>query len=333
MIMGIRNSIGCAPSLCINVELEKPKLLKKPKKIAWKLDKSRSPFQDLMLIAGSAGVLLMLVFLEQQGFNLNSLRWFQVPLGLIHVLFVPGYCLTVIVFPQSDDIDGLTRVALSIGLSVSMLPPLAVLLNMLPGGITIWPMARFLNLWIICLSVVGMLRRRSLVTLGIAYIPPVFLPPLTWQGVTWLKRLCFIASVALIGGGIVLGTSLLLLPPLMLHLTEFYLLGSAGMAQDYPRSAKVGEEIKVNAEIINREQGPRTYHVEVWVTDTWNNYRRECLLVSAPITTTAGSTKEVPLTWKIPWSGENQKVEILLFMKPKPQPYRRTVLWINVAEE
>lgn len=309
-------------------------MAKKIEKITWE----PSPFQDLMLIAGSAAVLLMLVFLEQQGFNLNSLRWLQVPLGLIHVLFVPGYCLTVIVFPQDDDIDDLTRIALSIGLSISMLPPLAVLLNLLPERITIWPMARFLNLWIICLSIVGMMRRRSLITLGIAYIPPVFLPLKTLKDLTQQKqdRLRFmasVASVAIIGSGIFSGIGLLILPPLVLHLTEFYLLGSEGMAQDYPRSTKVGEEIKVKAEIINREHGPRTYHVEVWVTDTWNNDRRERLFVSAPITTTEGIAKEVPLTWEMPWSGENQKVDFLLFMEPNPKPYRQTTLWINVAEE
>src|SRR4029453_5369256 len=88
---------------------------------------------DLLLLAGLPLYLPVLL--------LFPVPLLQVPLGLLGALLAPGYALTVALFPRRDQIDGLARAALSFGLSVAVLPVLALVLNALPWGIRPWPIA------------------------------------------------------------------------------------------------------------------------------------------------------------------------------------------------
>jgi len=53
--------------------------------------------------------------------------------------------------------------------------------------------------------------------------------------------------------------------------TEFYILGLAGKAGDYPTGLVVGEEGKVIVGIVNREHQPTSYNVEVRINNIKNN--------------------------------------------------------------
>ena len=48
--------------------------------------------------------------------------------------------------------------------------------------------------------------------------------------------------------------------------TEFYILGKAGLAEDYPRQSTVDDELSVMMGIVNREPSERSYRVEVWAS-------------------------------------------------------------------
>lgn len=55
-------------------------------------------------------------------------------LGSIFVLFLPGYSLIKVLFPTWE-LDNIERIALSIGMSLALVPITGLLLNYTPGGI------------------------------------------------------------------------------------------------------------------------------------------------------------------------------------------------------
>src|SRR6266545_1760907 len=121
---------------------------------------------DLLLIVDLAILLPILVLLS----------WLRVPLGLALVLFAPGYVLTEAIFPRRHEIGGVTRAALSFGLSAVTLPLLALVLSALPWGIRPWPMVLSLSFWVVLLCTIAIWRRRASVGSGAAGLPPRPLP-------------------------------------------------------------------------------------------------------------------------------------------------------------
>ncbi|MEA1944277.1 MAG: DUF1616 domain-containing protein [Euryarchaeota archaeon] len=86
----------------------------------------------------------------------------RVILGLLLVLFLPGYSLIAALFPRKDDLDGIERIALSFGLSIAVVPLLVLTLNYTPFGIRLVPILVVLSLFTVSLAVVAYLRRQGL---------------------------------------------------------------------------------------------------------------------------------------------------------------------------
>ena len=83
----------------------------------------------------------------------------RVVLGLLLVLFLPGYSLIAALFPRKDDLDGIERIALSFGLSIAVVPLLGLALNYTPLGIRLVPVLLGLSLFTVLLAVVAGVRR------------------------------------------------------------------------------------------------------------------------------------------------------------------------------
>jgi hypothetical protein len=79
---------------------------------------------------------LLAVFLIPDLFPLNIVRWV---LGSIFVLYLPGFSLIQLLFPKGKEIDSLERFALSIGLSLALVPLIGLVLNFTPWGIRFAP--------------------------------------------------------------------------------------------------------------------------------------------------------------------------------------------------
>ncbi len=79
--------------------------------------------------------------------------------GLSLVFFLPGYSLVAALFPRRDDLGGLERVAVSFGLSVAVVPLLALVLNYTPFGIRLAPVLTVLSVFTILLSLLAWVRR------------------------------------------------------------------------------------------------------------------------------------------------------------------------------
>ena len=67
-------------------------------------------------------------------------------LGSLMVLYLPGYSLIEALYPKKEDLDGLERLALSIGLSLALVPLVGLALNYTPWGIRLDPIVVSLSL-------------------------------------------------------------------------------------------------------------------------------------------------------------------------------------------
>jgi uncharacterized membrane protein len=83
-------------------------------------------------------------------------RWI---LGSVFVLFIPGYVAVEALFPEGRELDLLERLALSVGLSLALVPLVGLLLNYTPWGIRLTPIVISLFIVTVGLSLVGFVRR------------------------------------------------------------------------------------------------------------------------------------------------------------------------------
>jgi uncharacterized membrane protein len=79
----------------------------------------------------------------------------RIILGLPSVLFFPGYTLMAALYPRKSSIKSVERLALSVGLSVAIVPLLGLILNYLPWGIRLYPILISLSLFVTSMSVIA----------------------------------------------------------------------------------------------------------------------------------------------------------------------------------
>lgn len=259
----------------------------------------------------------------------------QLPLGLAYVLFVPGWCLTAALFARVDDLDDIERVGLGLGLSVAWVSLLALILDRLPWGLRLWPI--LLGELASCAVFAAVaLWRRIRQPAGEAHAPQ-----LDWRPCVWWRRLprfdrriYIFCAVALLVATLA-AAWIFLVPSPDEFMTEFYILGKGGQAEDYPREAVPGEVLTVTMGIHNLERGTMTYRAEVWAVDPWEDLAE---LVAGPdmFTLVRDQTVEAAVEWAMPWVGQDQMVEFRLYSDeqgPEPtEPYRLLRLWLNVNE-
>jgi uncharacterized membrane protein len=248
----------------------------------------------------------------------------RVPFGLVAALFAPGYALTAALFPGRTDLDGPARAALSFGLSVATLPVLALVLNVLPWGIRLWPIVLTLSLWLLLLSGIALWRRRGAAS-GAAYVPPTIQPMDWWHSLSQRARASYAVGglvLVLIGTAAGTGFTMMSSDP-STRTTEFYVLGPNGLVENYPREVTPGQEMQVKVGIRNDEGAPARYRVEV-------RTQGQLLSQTEPITLESGGTWESPLRYMLTQVGDDQPIDILLFRNDDPKPLRQLGLSVNV---
>lgn len=248
----------------------------------------------------------------------------RVVLGLSFVLFFPGYTLIAALFPARDDLNCIERIALSFGLSIAVVPLLGLILNYTPWGIRLYPI--LLTLWIVTflLSVIAIHRRNKL------SFEKRFMVSLNVEATKWgnLSRMDKILSGALVGTIIFAVGSfyyVTTIPKVGDQFTEFYILGSGGKAEFYPRDIKTGEEKEVILGTVNHEYRPVSYTAEVRM----DGYVKTRL---GPFQLNHEEENEEPVSFSVDEPHENLKVEFLLFKDGESAPYRSLYLWVNVHE-
>jgi uncharacterized membrane protein len=94
------------------------------------------------------------------------IRILRMFLGSIMVLFIPGYTLIEALYPAEVELSDLERLALSIGLSLAVVPLVGLVLNYTPWGIRLNPVLASLTLLSIALLIIAAYRKYLLVARG-----------------------------------------------------------------------------------------------------------------------------------------------------------------------
>ena len=111
---------------------------------------------DLTAVLLSTFVIVALIFLPY-----TNVSVFRQILSIIIVIFNPGYALTAALFPRKHDVSNIERITLAFGLSIAIVPLLAVILAY-SGPIALGSIVGVLTLVIISCSIIGLWRRRNL---------------------------------------------------------------------------------------------------------------------------------------------------------------------------
>ena len=111
---------------------------------------------DIAIVMILATLLIIFVFTLPDG---NILR---IAFGLPFLLFLPGYSLVSAMWARKSELDGLERVALSLGLSIAIVALAGLGLNYTPWGITLTSVAICLYCLILILGSITWLRRSKL---------------------------------------------------------------------------------------------------------------------------------------------------------------------------
>ncbi len=291
--------------------------------------KRQLPF-DLMFVAGL--VLLTDIFILVPTLSENFLRTY---LGIILVLFLPGYALTGAIFPAKKDLEGIERAVVSLGLSIALVPILGLGLNYTVWGIREIPVLAGLSVFTLLMCVVAYYKRSLVPETEISEISlkASFLNLKTeilgtpQSNVD--KVLAFFVVVLILASmgslAYVIGV-----PKEREHFTEFYILGANGTAGNYPTEFVKGENGTVIVGIVNHEYGPVDYTMEIKL----ENKSLPLSKNQRPISLEHNMSWENPVTFTPPFEGNNMKLEFLIFNETeKTVPYRDLHLWINVTSE
>lgn len=270
------------------------------------------------------------------------------------LLFLPGYSLLGALFPRADDIDLLERAALSVGLSVAVVPLIGLGLNYTPLGIRLLPLLVAVSLFILVMVALAHYRRarckpeeRFAVPFPamVAQVKEEF--PLR-KGTRTERLLNALLLVAIIGA-VITTVLVIALPKPGEYYTEFYLLGSNRMMADYPDQVRVGSAYPLYIGIVNHEYRPVTYTIETYGTTfvTDNSTNETSLIAMEPLwqqslTLAHNETVLIPYSLSVNKSGYN-RIEFLLFNATVPGPevtggdriaasYRDLHLWVNVTQ-
>lgn len=235
----------------------------------------------------------------------------RVALGLVVVLAAPGYALMSALFPRSDDIDGVERLALTLGLSIAATPHVGLVLNATPWGIRLVPMAVGLTLFTALFTGVAVWRRRR------AGPEQAF----AWPWGTPLMRQGSLLAAGVMA--VLLGVPALavaLRPPE--HATEFYVLGSTGQLQSYPTRLEPGEPFTITLGITNHEREALSFRLGIPFDPRYDQARTSVI--------EPGDRWQRTLELAAPESQGRTRLEFELYRPDDTEPYRSLHLFVTM---
>ncbi|MGQ9588201.1 MAG: DUF1616 domain-containing protein [Thermoplasmata archaeon] len=189
-------------------------------------------------------------------------------LGLVFVLFLPGYAATAALFPENEQIDGIERVALSFGLSIAIVPLIGLALNFTPWGIRLNPILGWVGSFIIAVSLLAWYRRMRLPSDERFAIVIDF--KMDFRGMPLVDKLLTIGIVVMLVASVAVLAWAITMPRVGERFTQLAILGPGGMATDYPRNMTVGENKTVLLSVKSFEHRATNYTIVIVLTNRTN---------------------------------------------------------------
>lgn len=247
----------------------------------------------------------------------------RIIIGVPFLLFFPGYTLIAAMFPRRDSLAGVERAALSLALSVAVVPLIGLVLNYV-WEISVYPILISITAFVALMCVLAFLRRSGL--------PPQerFEPKITLHIPQWGRQsppdrvLFAVLAIAVIGAAAT-AIYVAVRPKTPERFTEFYLLGSQGTMEYYPQQIVLGASADVTVGVVNHEGDEITYRVRAGLDGTE-------LRTIEGVALRDGDTWEETVTLAPTRVGDNQKVEFLLYRDGESEPYQELHLWIDVID-
>jgi len=246
----------------------------------------------------------------------------QMGLAIILALFGSGYSIMAVLFPRTQDIDFVERMALSSCLSLAIGGFLGFALANSIWGLRLIPFLISIALFnIVCYFLVWFRRRNF---------------PDQEMTVNWDSRIFFarlktsqnstgsfmtIILVIFFMSGVWVFTQKLHLTPNDPPMTEFFLLGEDLHTENYPLAGSSGDSLVVRYGIVNLEYETGTYQIIA-------SANGEEVGSSQPMEIKPTETQISPIEFFIPNTSEDQvKVEFVLYREDIA--YRSLHLWID----
>lgn len=111
---------------------------------------------SLYVALAASLVAVLVIYVLPPDYPLVMLRWV---FGSAFVLIIPGFVTVEALFPKGRELDSIERLALSVGLSLALVPLIGLALNYTPWGIRLDPIVVSLTILTSGLSMVALARR------------------------------------------------------------------------------------------------------------------------------------------------------------------------------
>jgi uncharacterized membrane protein len=248
----------------------------------------------------------------------------RVWLAVILAFLGTGGSTVAVLFSRAHDLDLVERVALSACLSMTLGGLFGFALARSPWGLNLWPFLIMTGLYNLVCYVLILYRQRNL-DIGEKFIQldcgKLILLGKTDQGN--LSRIVTGALILVLFGGVWMFIQASRTAHLDPPMTEFYLLGSGGQTESYPKTGYPGGTLDVDYGIVNRENEAAAYQIKVFI-------QGEQVGESPSTRMDPNETQIKMIEFHLPKSISNLvKVEFVLYRGDVP--YRFLHLWIDIS--
>lgn len=266
-------------------------------------------WRDLLVVAGILGGALAL-----QG----SHTLLRVPLGVLAVLFVPGYALAAVVFPTNRQIDLVERIGLALGASLGLAALQALVLDRVLGGLWASSIQTMVSATCAVLLLGAVVRRATapgavrIWAAGSGRRRPTSRAARFTQAIVVANVL-----VAALAYGLTVGDR-------QSSPTEFYVLGAEDLLANYPRQVAVGTAVTMRVGVHQGSDAGSSYTITV---------RREGAVLASfgPLDLAPDGRWESELRFVPNEIGADQEISLVLERDGDDRPFRSLRLWLNVV--